>query len=384
MTVDYADRACLHCPGSQLPIGENRMSFVPLRPIPVVRPLFLLAALALLTGCQREEDVRHYTAPKPESPPIPAAADRPTQRILGAIIPREEGRLWVFKLMGPTAILKEHEAEFDSFIDSVTFKDGAKAPAFKNPESWRPSAGTKMSVAAFRVGADEDAPEITVTPSGGSVDDNINRWRGQLGLKPAEADELKQTTKEKQNGDVKIVIVDLTGPGSGKMAAGKAAGRPPFGDKAPPFAHPGGAPKPPLSYTTPEGWKEGKQTQFSLAAFRAGEGPEAVDVTVSALGGTAGGLLTNVNRWRGQVGLPDWTEEQFSKEAATMMVAGGPAAYVDSGAGPSGKRIVGAVLPRGGQTWFFKMSGPAEAVAKQKPAFEAFVKSVRFEGGANE
>jgi hypothetical protein len=360
------------------------MSFMPLRPVPVVRRLFLFAALALAAGCQKEEDVRHYTAPKPESPPIPAAAAGPIQRILGAIIPREDGQLWVFKLMGPAATLKEHEAEFESFIDSVTFKDGAKAPAFKNPESWRPSKGTGISVAAFRVGPDEQAPEITVTPSRGSVPDNINRWRGQLGLKPADDDEIKQATKEKQNGDVKIVVVDLTGPGSGKMGAGKMAGRPPFADKAPPFAHPGGAPKGPLSYTTPDGWKEGKPTQFSLASFGAGDGADAVNVTVTALGGPAGGLLSNVNRWRSQVGLADWTEEQFSKESATMMVAGTPAAYVDSGAGPQGKRIVGVVLSRNGQTWFFKMTGSADGVARQKPAFEAFVKSVRFEGGANE
>jgi hypothetical protein len=360
------------------------MSFVPLRPIPVVRRLFLLAALALPAGCQKEEDVRHYTAPKPESPPIPAPADLPMQRILGAIVPRQDGELWVVKLMGPAAALKEHEAEFDSFIDSIAFKPGSEKPEFKSPAGWQPSAGTKISTAAFRVGPEERAPEITLTSSRGSVPDNINRWRGQLGLRPVDADEIKQTTKEKQNGDVRIVVVDLTGPGSGKMAAAKAPGRPPFADKAPPFAHPGGAPKPPLSYTTPEGWKEGKQTQFSLAAFRAGEGAEVVDITVSALGGGGGGLLTNVNRWRAQVGLGDWTEAQFIKESARMMVAGGSADYVDSGAGPSGKRIVGVVLPRDGQTWFFKMSGPADAVGRQKPAFEAFVKSVRFEGGANE
>jgi hypothetical protein len=360
------------------------MSFVPLRPVVVVRRLFLLAALALPAGCQKEDDVRHYTAPKAESPPIAAAADKPMQRILGAIVPREGGQLWVFKLMGPAAAIKGHEAEFDSFIDSVTFKDDAKKPAFKNPESWRPSAGTKMSTAAFRIGPDEEAPEITVTPAGGSVDDNINRWRGQLGLKPATADEMKQTIKEKQNGDAKIVVVDLTGPGSGKMGAGKMAGRPPFADKAPPVAHPGGAPKGPLSYTTPDGWKEGKQTQFSLASFRAGEGADVADVTVTALGGPGGGLLSNVNRWRSQAQLADWTEEQFVKESAKMMVSGALGAYVDTGSGPNGKRIVGVVVPRGGQTWFFKMSGSADAVDRQKPAFEAFVKSVRFEGGANE
>jgi hypothetical protein len=109
-----------------------------------------------------------------------------------------------------------------------------------------------------------------------------------------------------------------------------------------------------------------------------------VAITVTALGGGAGGLISNVNRWRQQVGLTDWTNDQFTNESATLMIAGTPAVYVDltgKGAG-AGKRITGAVLARGGETWFFKMIGPVDAVAKQKPAFEAFVKSVRFKGDA--
>jgi hypothetical protein len=357
------------------------MSFVALRPVPVARCLFLFAALALVAGCQKEDDIRHYTAPKPENPPPrQAAAERPMQRILGAIVPREGGELWVFKLMGPAAALNEHEAEFDAFVDSITFPAGAKEPSYKQPESWKPSKGTKMSVAAFRVGLDEQAPEITVTPSRGSVVDNINRWRGQLGLKPATDEAISRDTKEKQNGDVKILVVDLTGTGSGKMS-----GPAPFADKGLPPGHPGGgAPKPRLSYTTPDGWKEGKQTQFSLAAFRAGEGSDVADVTVTALDGPAGGLLTNVNRWRGQIGLNDWTEDQFSKESVTLMAGGAPAAYVDLGPGMGGKHILAVVLSRDGQTWFFKMGGSAEAVGRQKSAFEAFVKSVRFGGDSHE
>ena len=45
------------------------------------------------------------------------------------------------------------------------------------------------------------------------------------------------------------------------------------------------------------------------------------------------------------------------------------------------RRILGVVVLRRGQTWFFKMTGPADLVEKQKPAFEAFLKSVRFDGG---
>jgi hypothetical protein len=38
-------------------------------------------------------------------------------------------------------------------------------------------------------------------------------------------------------------------------------------------------------------------------------------------------------------------------------------------------RLVGAVVPRGGRYWFYKLSGDAEAVAFEKEAFVAFAKS---------
>ena len=43
--------------------------------------------------------------------------------------------------------------------------------------------------------------------------------------------------------------------------------------------------------------------------------------------------------------------------------------------------VLAAGLPHAGDTWFFKMTGPAELVGRQKSAFEAFVTSVKFDGG---
>ena len=53
---------------------------------------------------------------------------------------------------------------------------------------------------------------------------------------------------------------------------------------------------------------------------------------------------------------------------------------------PSGEFVAdpelpGVMLPRDDQTWFFTIKGPVELVAKEKATFEAFIKSVRFEGG---
>jgi hypothetical protein len=38
-------------------------------------------------------------------------------------------------------------------------------------------------------------------------------------------------------------------------------------------------------------------------------------------------------------------------------------------------------LLHGGQSWFVKLTGPADLVGQQQSAFEAFVKSLRFEAG---
>jgi hypothetical protein len=41
----------------------------------------------------------------------------------------------------------------------------------------------------------------------------------------------------------------------------------------------------------------------------------------------------------------------------------------------SGKRLIGAIVPRDGQWFFYKMMGDESAVAPQKDAFVAFAKS---------
>ena len=47
-------------------------------------------------------------------------------------------------------------------------------------------------------------------------------------------------------------------------------------------------------------------------------------------------------------------------------------------AGEPMDRMLGAILPLGGQGWFFKLMGPKDTVAAQAEAFEALVKSVHF------
>jgi hypothetical protein len=145
----------------------------------------------------------------------------------------------------------------------------------------------------------------------------------------------------------------------------------------------------PFRFTRPADWVQvpGLETSAGRSILEfgvAGEGKTA-EVTVTAFPGEGGGLLENVNRWRkNQLKLSEITEEQLRKDLQPIPVSGASGHYVDL-LGPEGEhreRILGVILPFKGYTWFFKMRGPADLVGDQRASFEAFVKSVQFDGGA--
>ena len=114
-----------------------------------------------------------------------------------------------------------------------------------------------------------------------------------------------------------------------------------------------------------------------LASFEIpGEGDPG-DVSVSNLSGTGGGLLSNVNRWRGQVGMAPLDDAGLARESIAIDLDGGrKATLVDLGGGP--KRILGAIVPDGDKTWFFKLTAPDALARKEKEAFMAWVKSLKW------
>jgi hypothetical protein len=314
-------------------------------------------AATMLLGCQNDE-IRSYRVPKPES--------KPATRLLAVIIPHGD-QTWFFKLVGPVSQIEEHKQAFDDFVRTVRFTDQADAPiTWTLPAGWRAGPASNLRYATFYLGPQENALELTVFKFGGvagSVLMNVNRWRGQMGLKDIPESELSKFSKDLKLDCGPATLVDMTNPGAGKAVP---------------------EPRLPLRYEKPEGWKEAPDPSgISLVLFQIAEGGRSAKVTITALPGDAGGLMKNVNRWRGQIGLGPVDEQQLGKEVHQIEVAGTMAPYVDlrgpeAGAG-SPPRILGVLLPRGGRTWFFKMQGPADLIEKQKPVFDAFVKSVRFE-----
>jgi len=139
---------------------------------------------------------------------------------------------------------------------------------------------------------------------------------------------------------------------------------------------------PKVKYTVPGGWQEKAPSEMRVASFGISENGKNVDVSVIPLGGMAGGDMANVNRWRGQVGLQPLADADLQKLAEKVEVAAQPADLYDVlGTTPGtsvAERIVGVILHRDDATWFFKMTGDADLVEKQKPAFVSFLKSFQF------
>ncbi len=128
-----------------------------------------------------------------------------------------------------------------------------------------------------------------------------------------------------------------------------------------------------LVWSAPPGW-----TPTSGSAMRKGSyaiaGPEGTaDLAITAFPGDVGGNLANVNRWRGQLGLAPVANLDGAVEPLT---ANGLQMLVFDGAN-EGKRMVGAIVSRPGETWFFKLTGPDALVARTKPAFLEFLKTVK-------
>ncbi len=137
--------------------------------------------------------------------------------------------------------------------------------------------------------------------------------------------------------------------------------------------------------TAPEGWvRKQPRIDFIRAEFalpKAEGDPADGRLTVSVAGGT---IDDNVRRWQSQ-----FASEAEQKPAEKISVGDFEVTLVDlSGTftdqrgpfAPAQKRadyrMLGAIVPIGGQLHFIKAYGPAKTMAQQEKAFQTFVRSL--------
>jgi hypothetical protein len=296
------------------------------------------------------------------------------------------------------------------------------------PEGWQELAPTSVRIGNFVIpGKNGAKAEVTVTSFPGLVGtelDNVNRWRGELGLEPVEQSGVSSgaVTVDALEGK----LYDFTGASARTRVAmlsrrgamwffkmrGDAevvqAAKPAFANFlnsvhfsgaaedapapaiVPSAAAAAPAPSAPADATagspkweTPADWTETEPGPMIFKKFSISDAAGAkAAVGISFFPGDMGGTFANVNRWRGQMGLPPVEADKLARVIETLATAGGNATLVDF-AGTDAKtgqpaRLIGAIVPHGDQTWFYKLLGDASLVGRQKDSFVHFVKAVHY------
>jgi len=170
-------------------------------------------------------------------------------------------------------------------------------------------------------------------------------------------------------------------PAMPPMPMGERTGDAANGPGAAPGMPPPSAAKGSLKWSLPKGWSE--QPGGGTMRFATFKAPFAgkLEATVVVLPGQAGGELANVNRWRGQIGLPGFDEAGLTQARKVLKTkAGALNVYDFTSEGQAKSRMVaGYISTPDGNTWFLKMTGDADPVAKAKPDFMTILGSVRLD-----
>jgi hypothetical protein len=143
---------------------------------------------------------------------------------------------------------------------------------------------------------------------------------------------------------------------------------------------PDSAPQASLTWTAPADWQAKPLGAMRIGSFTVSSDAGNADISIISFPGEAGGLLPNINRWRGQLGLAPLAETDLAGATTALDGAGGlHFTVVDLSGQAAGApaRMLGAILSFEGQTYFFKLTGPDALVTSEKPAFLDFLKTVK-------
>ncbi len=344
----------------------------------VLATLFVLLAVALMAGCDKDE-IHTYSIPTPAVASVAVAEPNPVQ--------------------------------------------------WKLPAGWKPLPAHEMRYAGFSISDSDPQAMVTVAQAFGSLQMNVQRWEKQLDLPPTPEDQIGSLVQLTQVAGGPAALIDLSSKskaeggngqrirvaiirrgnapwffklsGASETVAAQSANFDAFlasvhftdaptddaasdqpdaqADAGPSSNAPAAGSDPGITYTAPGDWVSQPVTDgFRVLLFKAGSGPQQADASVAKLVKNSGTILDNVNRWRGQIGLKP--VDDISKVNSEQRTVGGEAATVfDLAGAASGKRLIVALVPHGEFWWFFKLNGMTEAVGAQKAAFDSFLASIQFQ-----
>jgi hypothetical protein len=276
------------------------------------------------------------------------------------------------------------------------------------PAGWKRLPAAQFRDLNFAIPAHETLEcYVSVLPGGGGgITANVNRWRKQMGLGESSDADVAALPRVKVLGDDApyveldgtfkgsagftmaavaaerggaVVTAKLVGPSADVRAEVErfksmcaslraAAPAPSMGDGGE------GADAAQPTWTAPKGWTKGPPKQMRLVTFTP-DGKPGVECYVTVLGGKAGGVEANINRWRQQLSLAPLSADAIAA-LPTLPSLGRTGSMVEIDGGPAAG-LLGFVCELDDRTVFVKMMGPTEALHAERDRFIEFCKSPR-------
>ena len=287
---------------------------------------------------------------------------------------------------------------------------------YTKPESWVVRQPHEFELMRFSISDASDTVCTLATVQTFDWPPNVVRWENQVQMANTTADELPKIMPTKvggisgqkielQGGEKRLVatVVPMTGQffffkiiGAIDEVKGAQSdydaflNSVQFGASGSPSVAPqtSDAAGPPFTWTAPPAWKaDPDQIEFRTAGWTVGgppslpDGGKYTEITISKpFTAAAFDLAANMHQWRQQVGLPDSADGK-DVQLTTTQIGDQPAVEIDL-TGPGfpdhpARRLIVAFT--GNQSlYFFKIIGPSDVVAQQKPAFDQLLSSVKF------
>ncbi len=336
---------------------------------------------------------------------------------------RDDGKIKVYRVSkAPLESSASEQGTMPTNAASPAFPAGVAptgATTVTTPPNWEAQPLSQMRQASFLVHGENsaiaDISFVSLGPAAGNVLDNVNRWLSQLGQPPITSEKLASTIQKLSTARSDVAIVDLTGqPENGDSNKdGRIIGAIASDEERTVFFKMRGnsalvgaqkenflkwvssvrsasgtatatqsessanSDQPQIKWEVPADWSPAPASAMRYASFTAtNDTGDKIDISVVTFPGDGGSDADNINRWRQQIGLS--AVGAAALHSMIVPVKSGDTDFPSIDMVGANSRLLAAWTRRNDRTWFFKLTGPAGAVEKEKPNFVKFVQSVRF------
>ena len=127
----------------------------------------------------------------------------------------------------------------------------------------------------------------------------------------------------------------------------------------------------------PAGWKE---VPSSSAMRKVSYAIEGTNIDFYLISLSMGDVPSNVNRWRGQIGLADASAADIEKEMATFVADHHEVKLFELYNPETEKGIIAAILDLSPQYWYFTAKGSVDELQAHAADIRKYLESIKFEG----